>query len=237
MRSSRGQETGTLSSDEERRKMVLGILPYLFNVYKEARAYLSPPEVLSMALERYGSQGQRILNEREALSSALRSVRGLEMSYNEGVFAFRIDRDVALEAFGSFLKDLYRRDGSAGSPFAIAPYEEGSWYDAELRLPLKSVYAKLELRRLDSMEEARLVQKASDLGASELWMITSVDEDVSMSSRPAFVRDNVVLFGQVKRVGLPKIIRTILGEGHLVIVMEKDDGIHVAVAKADSGKA
>ncbi|MDG6995642.1 MAG: hypothetical protein JRN52_06950 [Nitrososphaerota archaeon] len=196
---------------EDRRKILIGFLPYVVDKYLEARRMIDPTSIALGMVDKYN---QRIEYEQQELQTAFRYVENLKPEFENGKLSLRIDKRTTLVTMENYLRKRFAAK-EAGSTVSLRYPEDtgGSMeYDAVFQLPERSIFLKIlpdGLKALDyansQMENARLVNP------SELWLLTVAQEALNIDFDPIFM-ENKILRGGIRTLELTDVFREVVGK-------------------------
>ncbi len=198
------------SLEIERRKIVAKSLPFMLNALWEAHSLLSPASLASRAALEYAKfQSNNRLKEEE-IQSLLRQVGHIEFrSEGTGRISITLTREELLELIGSYLVGEFLNEGGSGEEFATLPKNDSD-FDGMLKLPDKTIYAKLLERRMDRSGVYLEIDKAQTMNPSEVWIFSCSDElrsDVLFA--PIFLSESMILRGRFRLMPITDVLNSI----------------------------
>lgn len=219
-----------------RRKLIIGLIPYAINVYAQARTYLNPAAILTQALEAYEKTERQALRQKELLQAILDDWVDLQFTFENGKLCFLLDREMMLELLSKYFKKTLAKEGAAGAILKTLPYDssEERAFDAELKLPNRSIYVKLSLQDVAPENLSSYMEEARLASPSEFWLLGLKDEDVETKLEPVFLGENRILFGRLRRLGLSTVLRVVLRIDCGISVEQKEEGIKVLLSNRPS---
>ena len=219
--------------DVERRALLVKALPYLVAAYWEAGTQLTPSSLLTRILETYENLREDIASERDNLQSMLSDLNDLKINFEDGKLSFDLDRQTALDLIAAYLKKSFAKDGgtTAISKTFAAELAELQHYDAELKLPDRSIYARLLFRELRNDELSTFREEAQRRPASEYWLFCLKGKEFDIRLEPVFVSENKVMFGRVRCLSFSRILDEMLEKSYQVSATQKGDGVEIILAR------
>ncbi len=211
--------------DESRRKVFAKFLPHLALTAVGMGLFSSPVRLLSSAMDRYNKATEETTKKVNDLLPLLPWLERLQLNV-EG------PRTVSLvmrkEDMGSgleqYLLTRFRKEGAGGVKFGEPPgIREKSEFDYALRLPGRSIYAKIA-GTLTGPDRERYQEIARRLNPSEVWLLVNGGEGVDDVMDPVFVNENTVLRGRLKSVTTTEMLSEFFGKEFDVMVEPREDG-------------
>jgi hypothetical protein len=165
----------------ERRKALLGFLPYMFNTYTQARSLLNPTNIAMKAINEFDD---RISEQEEDLKSVLSKITDAKVTFQNGSIAVSLDRKSTLGVVESYLRKKLALVG--GASCTLTPLI--NQYDGEFRLPNRSVFVKFLQDGADNEEQIiqSYMEKARIMSPSEVWMFGMTEKKLEMTFDPIF---------------------------------------------------
>ncbi|MDG6997908.1 MAG: hypothetical protein JRN15_02205 [Nitrososphaerota archaeon] len=193
---------------EERRKLLAKSLPFMLNAAWEAHSILSPAGIASRAVSEYQKFEKNTKLQRDEIKSLTKQIDSLDIQAEEtGRISLSLTRAELLELVGNYLVSQFLNVGSAGVKFSQTSNGD---YDGILRLPDKSIFAKLIQGEIDQQRVFSEADKAESLNPSEVWIFThdaSKRSDIRFG--PIFVSENKILRGRFRAMPVTDIFSDI----------------------------
>ena len=204
------EETEALA--EERRKLLAKSLPFMLNAVWEARSLMSPAGLASRAISEYQKFEKNTNLQRDEIKSLTKQISNLDIqAEGTGRISLSLTRAELLELIGNYLVSRFLNVGSSGAKFSQVSIAD---YDGTLRLPDRSIFAKLIQEGVDQQRVFSEVDKAESLNPSEVWLFTydaSKRSDILFG--PIFVSENKILRGRFRLMPVTDIFSDIT-RGH-----------------------
>lgn len=216
------EETDALA--EERRKLLARSLPFMLNAAWEAHSFLSPAGLASKAVSEYQKLEKNAKLQRDEIKSLTKQISNLDIqAEGTGRISLSLTRAEILELIGNYLVSQFLNTGSAGAKFSTKYKGD---YDGALRLPDKSIFAKLIQADIDQQRVFSEVDNAEILNPSEVWIFTyDAIKRADIRFGPVFVSENKILRGRFLLMPVTDIFRDVT-KGHFsaLIDLEKKTG-------------
>jgi hypothetical protein len=211
--------------DDVRRTLLAKAIPYLVSAYWEVGARVSPAAVLTRIVEEFEDVREQMGVERDRLQSVVSDLDRLNPAFQNGKLAFDLDRTTALDLIATFLKKSFVKEGGTAGTFRILPAQlaKGRHYDAELKLPDRSVYTRLLFRDLGEDEMSSYLEEAHRAAPSEYWVFSFKEDSLDFRLQPVFVSENKVIFGRLRYLPLMRLLEEMLGKHYRLSATQKGD--------------
>jgi len=224
--------SSTSLSDERRRKFIVSNIPAFVRACWQAKAFLSPTSLLD-SLVKTDEPHATILGDQNVIQSILGDVKTLDLSWEgKDVIRFDLSRWMLLDIVCEYVRTQFTKQDSSVSIRILSQGDaERSDYDAELKTCDKNVYVKLSLEDPGDAALAKRLESAELLGVSEYWLFTLGNSESDIRLAPAFVSENKILFGRLRRLRIARVLREYLGEPYEVLVKPMAMGVRVVLSR------
>lgn len=193
----------------ERRKALLGFLPYMLNTYTQARSLLNPTAI---AMKAINELDDRISEQEEDLKAVLRKITETKVTFQDGLIAVNLDQKSTLGVVESYLRKKLALVGGASSN--LTPLT--NLYDGEFRLPNRSVFVKfLKTEPNDEQTIQSYMEKARLTSPSEVWMFGLTEKKLEVTFDPIFT-EHGILRGGFKLLSLREAFAELIGKNYTV---------------------
>lgn len=210
-------------------------IPYLVSAYWEAGARVSPAAVLTRIVEEFEDVREQMEVERDRLQSVVSDFDRLNPTFENGKLTFDLDRTTALDLIATFLKKSFVKEGGTVAIFRTLPAQlaEDRHYDAELKLPDRSVYTRLLFRDPREGEMSSYLEEAHRAAPSEYWVFSLKEDSLDLRLQPVFVSENKVIFGRLRYLPLMHLLEEMLGKHYRVSARHKGDRAKIILERQD----
>ncbi len=223
-----GDEVGV-----ERRKLLAQALPYMLNIFWEARTALSPGGLAAVALNQYERVERNNKLQEGDLQLLARDLGQLDMKIEgTGRISLTLSEDQLLSFIGSYLISFFLSEGSSSSE--LVRTSKAREYDAALVLPGKTIFVKLCRGQLDEAALSLELERAKALNPSEVWIFPYFEiEGKDIQLDPVFVSENRILHGHLRVVPLSEVMINATGGRFFVFAVNIVNG--TSGQKTDEG--
>jgi hypothetical protein len=221
------------TTEPERRKLLAQALPYMLNVYWEARTTFSPGGLAAVALNQYERVEQNHKLQRVDLELLAHDLGQLDMKIEgAGRISLTLSKDQLLGFIRNYLISYFLSQGSSSSELVRT---KGKDYDATLTLPSKTIFVKLRKSSLDEAAINLELERAKALNPSEVWIFPYFGiEGKDIRFDPVFVSEDRILYGHLRVVPVSEVMTAATGGRFFAFAVNTINGVSVPKPDEDS---
>ncbi len=187
------------STYEMRRKVLLGLFPFLLQAVTE---------IGSMPKIHFGSSSDSYQDD--LVRDVLEKLKGrLQISKTGDEIHVTMDLELLIEFVEEYLRREYAGEGGASSVLNRVDKKLGTLnIFAVMKIPHRYIYVSFS--DVD-MQKETLEQFAEEISPNHLYILTSENRETDVHSTPLFVGENKVLWGRVRCLPISKLLHTTVG--------------------------